>query len=95
LVLSLSYFRFRKAQRKLYVVKFLLALLLANLSSFTSAQTAAGNAFLRAEELFRQNPEWLGTDGANSTPLGNNRIFWSFEDTFDAVPATAVVRDGK
>ena len=71
-------------RRKQYVVGIVLALFLANLPSISFAQTPAGKAFEEAEALFRQNPEWLGTDGANSTPLGNNRIFWSFEDTFIA-----------
>lgn len=72
----------RKPHRKLCVVMVLFTLLLACLSPLVSAQTKKGKAVLKAEELFRQNPAWLGTDGANSTPLGNNRIFWSFEDTF-------------
>ncbi|NND56846.1 MAG: DUF5005 domain-containing protein, partial [Xanthomonadales bacterium] len=66
------------------VVMFFLALLLAGSSSLLLAQTPAARPFEEAEALFRQNPEWLGTDGANSTPLGNDRIFWSFEDTFIA-----------
>ena len=72
----------RKPHRKLCVVMVLFTLLLACLSPLVSAQTKKGKAVQKAEELFRQNPAWLGTDGANSTPLGNNRIFWSFEDTF-------------
>ena len=71
-------------QRKRYVVKAVLVLLLINLPSITFAQKPIGYAFEEAEALFRQNPEWLGTDGANSTSLGNDRIFWSFEDTFIA-----------
>ena len=71
-------------QRKQYVVKVVLALFLANLASITFAQMPSGYAFEEMEALFRQNPEWLGTDGANSTSLGNNRFFWSFEDTFIA-----------
>lgn len=69
---------------KRYVVKAILALILANLPSITFSKSPAGYAFEEAEAMFRQNPEWLGTDGANSTPLGNDRIFWSFEDTFIA-----------
>jgi hypothetical protein len=71
-------------QRKQHVVKVVLVLFLVSLASITFAQTPAGHAFEAAEALFRQNPEWLGTDGANSTPLGDDRIFWSFEDTFIA-----------
>lgn len=77
-----------KLQRKRFVICSVVVLFLANLPSITSAQTHAGYAFEEAEALFRQNPEWLGTDGANSTPLGNGRIFWSFEDTFIATSET-------
>lgn len=73
-----------KLQCERFVIKSVLVLFLANSPSITSAQTHTGYAFEEAEALFRQNPEWLGTDGANSTPLGNGRIFWSFEDTFIA-----------
>lgn len=69
-------------QSKRFIVAFVLVLFLAQLHSITLAQTPIGHAFEEAEALFRQNPAWLGTDGANSTPLGNGRIFWSFEDTF-------------
>jgi len=71
-------------QRKHDVVQVVLALFLTILPAITSAQKPAGLAFEEAEALFRQNPEWLGTDGANSTSLGDDRIFWSFEDTFIA-----------
>ena len=71
-------------QCKQHVVKIVLALFLVSLASITFAQTPSGQAFEAAEALFRQNPEWLGTDGANSTPLGDGRMFWSFEDTFIA-----------
>ncbi len=74
----------KPTQRKQYVVKVVLALFLASLPAITFAQTPAGYAFEEAEALFRQNPDWLGTDGANSTSLGHDRIFWSFEDTFIA-----------
>ena len=73
-----------KTQLKRRVVSAVLVLFLANYPSIASAQTPAGHAFEGAEVLFRQNPEWLGTDGANSTPLGNGRFFWSFEDSFIA-----------
>ena len=74
----------KPTQRKQYVVKVVLALFLASLPAITFAQTPAGYAFEEAEALFRQNSEWLGTDGANSTSLGHDRIFWSFDDTFVA-----------
>ncbi len=49
-----------------------------------SSPGLSGQPFEAAEALFRQDPRWLGTDGAASTPLGDGRIFWSFEDTFIA-----------
>lgn len=73
-----------KSQWKPCIARTVLVLLLANYPLIASAQTLTAHAFEGAEVLFRQNPEWLGTDGANSTPLGNGRIFWSFEDTFIA-----------
>lgn len=69
---------------KQLIVSVISALFLASFPFITFAQKPSGRAFEAAEALFRQNPEWLGTDGANSTPLGNDRIFWSFEDTFIA-----------
>lgn len=78
----------RKLKRTRFVICSVVGLFLANLPSITSAQTHAGYALEEAEALFRQNPEWLGTDGANSTPLGSGRIFWSFEDTFIATSET-------
>jgi hypothetical protein len=71
-------------QLKRYIGKTVLTLYMVSLAAITFAQTPVGYAFDAAEALFRQNPEWLGTDGANSTPLGDDRIFWSFEDTFIA-----------
>lgn len=71
-----------KFQRKQFIVEFVFVLSLTNFHSITLAQTPTGQPFEEAEALFRQNPAWLGSDGANSTPLGNGRIFWSFEDTF-------------
>lgn len=42
------------------------------------------------EALFRQDPRWLGTDGAISNPLDEQRVFWSFDDTFvAATPANS------
>ena len=71
--------------RKRYIIRSILALIVAGFPGAIFAQTPSGQAFESAEALFRQNPRWLGTDGANSTPLGNDRIFWSFEDTFIAI----------
>jgi hypothetical protein len=66
------------------VVKCITALLVLCFPVTILAEMPTGQAFEAAETLFRQDPRWLGTDGANSTPLGNDRIFWSFEDTFIA-----------
>jgi hypothetical protein len=43
-----------------------------------------GRAFNEAEDLFRQDPRWLGADAALSVPLGNGRAVWLFGDTFVA-----------
>jgi len=43
-----------------------------------------GRAFNEAEELFHQDPRWLGADAALSVPLGNGRTVWLFGDTFVA-----------
>lgn len=40
--------------------------------------------FAEAEGLFRQQPRWLGGDGAVSIDLGGERILWLFGDTFIA-----------
>jgi len=45
---------------------------------------ASGVAFDSAEALFRQDPRWLGTDGADSTVLSDGRIYWTFEDSLIA-----------
>jgi hypothetical protein len=66
------------------VVSIFYALILLNLPAGAFAQKPAAVAFEAAEVLFRQNPDWLGSDGANSTPLGDDRVFWTFEDTFIA-----------
>jgi hypothetical protein len=60
----------------------ILVLVLINLPIITFAQLEAGHAFEDAEVLFRQNPRWLGADGAHSIRLDNQRIFWTFADTF-------------
>jgi hypothetical protein len=65
------------------VVAFAL-LLLITAPSRAWAQQPVGSAFEAAEALFRQDPDWLGSDGASSTPLGNGRVYWTFEDSFIA-----------
>jgi hypothetical protein len=34
-----------------------------------------------ADELFRHDPQWMGSDGAYSTDLGNGRVLWLFGDS--------------
>ena len=77
----------KPARHNRCLARFVLALFVAGLPGVISAETNSGQAFTAAEALFRQNPEWLGSDGANSTPLGHGRIFWSFEDTLVATSA--------
>jgi hypothetical protein len=38
----------------------------------------------QADGLFRQNPRWLGGDGASSILLGNDKTLWLFGDSFIA-----------
>ena len=35
-----------------------------------------------ADELFRSDPHWLGSDDAYSIDLGDGRVLWLFGDTF-------------
>lgn len=39
------------------------------------------------DALFHQDPRWLGTDGAYSVDLGNDRVLWLFADSFVAKSA--------
>jgi hypothetical protein len=41
-----------------------------------------GHAWPEADALFRQDPRWLGADGAYSVDLGAGRVLWLFGDTF-------------
>lgn len=41
--------------------------------------------WVEAEQLFRQDPRWLGSDAALSIPLGDSRTLWLFGDTFVAM----------
>jgi hypothetical protein len=74
-------------QPQRHVFHVIVVLFLASTASIAFAGTPSGQAYEAAEALFRQDPRWLGSDGANSTPLGNDRIFWSFEDTLIATSA--------
>ena len=61
------------------------ALILAlSLPAWAGAADFTAQAFEPAEALFRQGPRWLGSDGAVSAPLGDGRVFWSFDDSFVA-----------
>jgi hypothetical protein len=40
----------------------------------------------QADRLFRQDPRWLGGDGASSVDLGGGRVLWLFGDSFVAPP---------
>jgi hypothetical protein len=46
-----------------------------------SAPAARGEPWPEADELFRHDPLWVGSDGAYSTDLGNGRVLWLFGDT--------------
>jgi hypothetical protein len=49
-----------------------------------SAVSPRADAWPDADVLFRTDPDWLGSDGAFSVPLGDGRILWLFGDTFVA-----------
>jgi serine/threonine protein kinase len=38
-------------------------------------------AWPEADQLFRQDPYWVGADGASSVDLGNGKFLWLFGDT--------------
>ena len=46
--------------------------------------TGTGTSWPEADRLFRQDPRWLGGDGAYSCALGNGRVAWLFGDSFVA-----------
>ena len=54
-----------------------------------------GVAWPEADALFKQDPRWLGADGAYSVPLGDGRILWLFGDTFVAKTAANVRSESK
>jgi len=39
-------------------------------------------AWPEADTLFRRDSRWRGADAANSVDLGNNRVLWTFGDSF-------------
>src|SRR5207249_6485136 len=41
-----------------------------------------GEHWPEADQLFRSDPRWLGSDDAYSVPLGDDRTLWLFGDTF-------------
>lgn len=66
------------------MVRVVILIALAAAVTLVHAEAWRGEAFEAAEALFRQDPRWLGTDGADSTPLLDGRIYWTFEDTLIA-----------
>jgi Domain of unknown function (DUF4185) len=58
-------------------------LLVAVALSLTAAAQRA-RPWPEADRLFRSDPRWLGSDGAFSIDLGNERVLWLFGDTFVA-----------
>lgn len=81
----------RPASPLFLIVKFLPVLLCVFLSACSdtlSGTTPSGAFTLQAEEwpeagrLFRQDPQWLGGDGASSVDLGSGRVLWLFGDSF-------------
>lgn len=55
----------------------------------TSSIQAAACAYEQADQAFRQDPRWLGSDAALSIPLGEHRVLWLFGDTFFSPDGTA------
>jgi hypothetical protein len=41
-----------------------------------------GSPWPEADQLFRRDPRWLGTDAASSVDLGGGRILWLFGDSW-------------
>jgi hypothetical protein len=50
--------------------------------------TATGQSWPEADQLFRNDPLWLGSDGDYSCDLGEGRVLWLFGDTLIARDAT-------
>jgi len=48
----------------------------------TSSIQAATCAYEQADQAFRQDARWLGSDAALSIPLSEQRVLWLFGDTF-------------
>lgn len=61
--------------------------LLVSLLALTTTVAVRGDGvpYPQMEQAFRQDDRWLGSDGASSTPLGDGRTFWTFEDSFVAL----------
>jgi hypothetical protein len=73
----------------------ILALVLINLPCIAFAQYMTGHAFEEAEALFRQDPRWLGADGAHSIRLDNKHLFWTFADTFISTSSAHIRHESK
>jgi hypothetical protein len=52
--------------------------------------SASGTSWTEADQLFHQDPLWLGADGAFSVDLGGSRSLWLFGDTFIATSAASL-----
>lgn len=68
-------------QRWVVLLAVLLQLCACGSSSDLQFQASAWPA---ADALFRQGPRWLGAVGADSVPLGGDRVLWLLGDTFVA-----------
>lgn len=55
-----------------------------------SGVSGTGASWPEADALFRQEPRWLGGDGAASVDLGGGRSLWIFGDSFVATSAANV-----
>ncbi len=53
----------------------------------TTPPSANGVSWPEADQLFHQDPRWMGGDGAFSIDLGGSRSLWLFGDTFVATSA--------
>lgn len=62
----------------------LAALLAAGCADDAWVPVVASETWPEADALFRNDPRWLGGDGAYSIPLGDERVLWLFGDSFVA-----------
>lgn len=67
---------------------FLPALAVVSAVACAQGPAATGASWPEADQLFRNDPLWLGSDGDYSCDLGNGRVLWLFGDTLIARDAT-------